>query len=272
MIAYSPTRKQNKIMLDLSSRGLAGWGGDIDGLIKSSLSIGGILRRIDIAVDDEIGYLNRKRILEHLDSGRVVTYWKYLNEHNKRPIGGKSGNDYGETIYVGSRTGESFMRFYNKLFEVQSKYDDISLDELPSHWFRAEIEFKGKRAEAIGKRWGTFDPAKLMIQHIDFKDLDGKSIPPRRREKTADWWSDFLGTKTGHKIQIPAHKKGLEEIEEWLHKQVSGAIALIHEAKGADAIIELFEKGNEKLEKNSHYQRLIKSEHARQKLRDIKAL
>lgn len=53
-------------------------------------------------------------------------------------------SDGGETLYLGSRASELFMRIYNKAAEQGNK------PENPADWIRIELECKGSRAAQIG--------------------------------------------------------------------------------------------------------------------------
>jgi len=90
--------------------------------------------RIDLALDAENEGLKIGTLADETKSGvsglRVKSYSHILSQ------------DSGETLYLGSRQSEQFMRIYNKAAEQMREGD----------WIRIELECKGSRARELGNR------------------------------------------------------------------------------------------------------------------------
>jgi len=92
--------------------------------------------RIDLAIDTKNEGLSI-RYLAKLTRKNLATMPIKAYSHIK-------SSDGGETLYLGSRTSELFMRIYNKAAEQGNK------PENPNDWVRIELECKGSRAAQIG--------------------------------------------------------------------------------------------------------------------------
>lgn len=121
--------------------------------------------RIDLALDarDErlkIGSL-ASAVKHNQDKLRVKTYSHIVSQ------------DGGETLYLGSRQSEQYLRIYNKAAEQQIDGD----------WVRIELELKGSRAHQVGSMLGRVNEAEMattargMVKHLaDFQDANWQRI------------------------------------------------------------------------------------------------
>ncbi|OLY62428.1 replication initiation factor, partial [Leptospira santarosai serovar Grippotyphosa] len=63
----------------------------------------------------------------------------------------------------------------------------------------------------------------------------------------------------GEKIGLPKHETGLQDIDDWLSEQVSGAVFLMSKLFGGEKYYQkLQDKGEPKFERNKKYQNLVK--------------
>ncbi|EMF97789.1 hypothetical protein LEP1GSC123_0923 [Leptospira borgpetersenii str. 200701203] len=74
------------------------------------------------------------------------------------------------------------------------------------------------------------------------------------------WWTNFLKTSEGQSIGLPKNESGLENIDNWLKTQASGAAYLLTEFYGEEYLDEFLKNGKEKFEKNKKYQTILKDE------------
>ncbi len=96
-------------------------------IIVHHATYGDICKRIDLALDVVDSDLDIKTLFRRIDSGKATTKVKTWNL-----ITGNTG----DTLYIGSRQSEQFIRIYDKA--AQKGTDD--------NWKRIEIELKGSRA------------------------------------------------------------------------------------------------------------------------------
>lgn len=103
-------------------------------LVQTVIDAGGSITRLDLAKDLQGVSISLDAIYQALEQGAYSgTARKFAQIHSL---------DGGNTIYVGSRQSEKFIRIYNKA--AQSKIPGAL-------WFRFEIETKGMVARALSK-------------------------------------------------------------------------------------------------------------------------
>lgn len=69
--------------------------------------------------------------------------------------------------------------------------------------------------------------------------------------------------RKGKGIGLPKNETGLQDIDNWLRNQTSGAMYLLTEVYGEEYLEEILEQGKEKFESNKKYQNLLKQEQDR---------
>lgn len=92
--------------------------------------------RVDLAIDTKNEGMSIRTLANYTRKHVAALHVKSFS-HIK-------SHDGGETLYLGSRTSELFMRIYNKAAEQGNK------PENPADWVRIEIECKGTRAAQLG--------------------------------------------------------------------------------------------------------------------------
>jgi hypothetical protein len=111
------------------------WGGSALGIVnprailRNALAMGANVTRIDLAIDSP-RWLDLAFMKQLLDQNEAVTKARDWNL-----ITGRSG----QTLYVGSRTSEKFLRIYDKAAEQR----------VDGHWYRIELECKGDYARGV---------------------------------------------------------------------------------------------------------------------------
>lgn len=101
-------------------------------ILRSTLDAGASLTRLDLAKDAKGSSLSISQIYLNVEAknyrgtARTFSYMK--------------GHDGGQTIYIGSRQSEKFIRLYDKAAQM---------GEMGTHWYRLELECKGAQARAL---------------------------------------------------------------------------------------------------------------------------
>jgi hypothetical protein len=98
-------------------------------VLRNALAMGANVTRIDIAIDTP-RWLDLEGYKDALDRGEAETRARDWNL-----ITGRTG----QTLYVGSRTSEKFLRIYNKAAEQR----------VEGSWYRIELECKGDVARGV---------------------------------------------------------------------------------------------------------------------------
>jgi hypothetical protein len=142
--------------------------------------------------------------------------------HEGRPIKVTyvNGNGGGDTLYLGSRASETYVRIYNKEKEAAT-------DERWKGAIRYEVEFKGERARAVREQvaargYSPWYTANLVVNELNYRGVvlpAGASIPE-------------LPTRV-----LPKPAMGLESSLVWLERQVSPTVRRLLGVVDRDVIL-----------------------------------
>ncbi|EMO87266.1 replication initiation factor [Leptospira noguchii str. 2001034031] len=267
-------------------------------LIHGAIQRKGKFTRIDLAQDDYEGLLDLPLIYEKLKRKEISTrfrgYTKFESPVTLMESGSlfkdpKIGN-HGYTIYIGAFRGSNcFVRIYDKKLQMGEEKCDWPV------WNRVEFQLsqeaadqycnptwnvnpetgeilKGKSRFADPRRATFADRSfpKTAYYYLKFLDPSYKQkqndlghiyleATHKRHWGDCNWWTQFLNVSEGQSIGLPKNETGLEEIDNWLKTQASGAIKLLTEAYGEEYLLEMLKVGQEKMERNPKYQNLLKS-------------
>ncbi|WP_061243333.1 replication initiation factor domain-containing protein [Leptospira interrogans] len=270
-------------------------------LIEDAIELKGKFTRIDLALDDYQGILDLPHIYEKLKRKEVASrfrgYSKFESPFDLVETGSlfrdhKIGK-HGYTVYVGSfRKSNCFVRIYDKKLQVG-----------PSCawpvWNRLEFQLNHDAADQYCNPTWNVDPetGEVLNSNEKFPDPRRAKFEDRSFPKTAfyylkflepaykhrlnglghvcleeihkqywgicSWWTDFLKIAEGEGIGLPKNETGLQDIDNWLRNQTSGAMYLLTEVYGEEYLEEILEQGKEKFESNKKYQNLLKQEQDR---------
>lgn len=259
LLLWNDQRPEMGLHLILPAQALALWQFAPVWLLEIIINNDGKFTRIDLALDDEEKQLSLETIVEKLENGEVQTRFHGFKVHlPETAIGEKIGQISG--ISIGSRQSQSFIRIYDKRQERAKK----GITDLPDHWIRIELETKGDRADALGKKLQhemrhtpqvTF-VASLVLGLIDFKEPSTIDTN-KSRWQTANWWSEFLGTVSKIRITLPKFERTLEQVKDWFsnHIAVMACVVLLNTMQdgqsGYDWLMEAIAAGEERF-KNKH--------------------
>lgn len=190
---------------------------------------GGSGTRLDLAVDD-IGcnYYSVDDVREICDSDRCCTrFRKYRQDVEKDFHGDTSGN----TVYIGKRQSDVFLRVYDKQLEQNSKGESVSYP-----WVRWELELKQERArKAIELLISGCELGELTMGilsnyfRVIVRDNDNVS-----RCSTDSLWERFMAGVSKLKLSDTKVLKSLEKTKRWIVRGVMPSISAIAAAEGGD--------------------------------------
>ena len=140
----------------------------------------------------------------------------------------KKPGGVGETIYLGERSSQMFVRIYNKAAEQLAGGGEV---EFP-HWLRVEAEFKKEKAHAMACRIaseGLVAFAGVLRSHLAFR------VPAESEQRTrwavCDWWLVFLDHAARAPLSLAPAVRTVEAAVAWVARQVAPTLALIANAK-----------------------------------------
>lgn len=216
----------------------------------------GKLTRIDLALDDYKGDLVPfKKIKSDIIKGNIVTKWKSSIEINKRDT---DGNLKGETISLGSRSSNTFLRIYDKALE----------QKIEGVWNRLEIEIKKENAEKVQELLTPYSTSIILkgvlnnyLRIVQPHETDTN----KSRWKTQPYWEKLINGIDKIKLTQKKEEKSIDEKKEWIKKQVGPTMAIVSILEnGDDAFFK--EVINESIDKmKPKHQRIIINEINRKK-------
>ena len=221
---------------------------NIVNLITRLKVIEGKITRIDLAYD-LVNY--KDDILENMiysiRNNLVISKWRTNTLIEKRE--NKTSDLIGRTVNFGSRSSEIFLRVYDKKKQLKA---DVK------NYVRLELEIKGEKAEELETRivenQGNLFFYEILNNYIRFLDNSRTNDKNKSRWPVADWWLDLLETTKSIKLSAKPEKRTIEDMEEWLEKQVATTIATLAIAKGGevDFLYDLIKSGRKRMKPKHH--------------------
>ncbi len=165
-------------------------------LLAEVVNAGGSITRLDLAKDAKNEGINLDAIFQQMDAGKSTgTARTFTQLHS---VGG------GNTIYVGSRQSEKFIRIYDKAAQTGAE---------GALWYRYELETKGMVARALATLLCTSD---AWVNAFDAMASGMVDLP-----QSKDYRKFFLPGVVP--IGIPKLEKKSDR-EKWIEEQVLPAV------------------------------------------------
>lgn len=159
--------------------------------------------RIDIALDLVGGISNPDDIYTEWENKRVNTRAREINQ-----IRGlcKETKRTGNTVYIGNRTGENYLRVYDK--GIERKLDDML-------WSRIELELKGSKAVL----------AAGMIQAQGLPKTARAALDRFVKFPNLEWWAEMLSALPyADERDMVGQSHMTKDSKHWLHTQALPAV------------------------------------------------
>lgn len=239
----------------------------ITGIIKNTKSTMARHKftRIDIAIDDEMDeIINFNQFLNYSEKGNISSLWyKYSLLMEKRIADTET---LGRTLYYGSKKSKLFMRVYDKKLEkinrakVNLQQKEVLLKKNPE-WTRMEVVFREERANMAADYLLIKNEVGLLIRgvlnhYIRFLEPNPDSKnQQKRRWDTAPWWEKVIDDVGKIKLSQRKADRSIEDMQDWIFKQISPTLATILEATEGDMdwLVNVIVRGSSRL-KNKHKQ------------------
>jgi hypothetical protein len=175
------------------------------GFFADLQEMGCTFSRVDWAFDDTDGVLDLDVIEANLLGGHCATRFRgfqRIKAHSTR-----DGAVTGDTVNIGSRTSQMFVRIYNKRLEQIVRGEEV----LHPQWIRTEVEAHDRGADALVKKFCEQGPAavaSVLLHYVDFTEPSKDTNKSRRT--TCSWWLLFLDACEKMELGIAPLVKTLE--------------------------------------------------------------
>jgi len=200
--------------------------------ILDCLTAGGIMKRLDLAINDRAGLLDIPKLKEKYKAGECISCFRNQKGYDSTEKSGKDiPKNTGETIYFGSRSSEVYMCAYQKNYEQYVKNGtDIEDSEIKN---RFEIRMKNERAyyavvDLLAYRDAERTAFSIINRYIRF--VDREENKPKSQWKINPDWALFIG-ENRESIQLTTQPEPytLQKALNWLQRQVAPTIKMVQE-------------------------------------------
>lgn len=210
-------------------------------LVRNSLRDGGIISRLDLAIDERAGAVNMPTISTAILQCQAVTHFK-----TARPVQdfclstGKPAS--GKTWYFGSAQSLRSIRIYDKQAERIGKGEPD-----PGPWIRVEVQTRKTSAVSLAlalARVGLENAGPILRGILDFRERSEESNITRGR--ALPWWDHICSQSAAIKTGLSKIPRSIEAKFYWLSRQCSRAIGQVATVLGVDHIQDLISAGIQK--------------------------
>ena len=211
---------------------------------------GGVMKRLDLAINDMAGILNIPELTEKSMNEECISVFRTFKSYRSGELVQSREQDklgMGNTLYIGSLKSEVYFCIYEKDYEQYVKYG-IPIEETPIK-NRFEIRLKNDRAYYAVKDLLTYQDAErtafdIINRYIRFADKD-------ENKERCDWetsasWQWFLGADRGRlKLTTKPEPYTYQRTLHWLNRQVAPTLKMamkLDKVNGTDYIDTMLEQ------------------------------
>lgn len=189
-----------------------------------ALSAGGVMKRLDLAINDRTGILNIPMLTEKCRQEECISVFRSFKSYRSGELVRKDEKEcMRNTLYIGSLQSEVYFCIYEKDYEQYRKnHIPISEAEVKN---RFEIRLKNERAYYAVRDLLIFDNPeqtafKIINRYIRFVDRDDNR--PRCDWKINDEWAWFISNHRERlKLTTKPEPYTYERTLNWLARQVA---------------------------------------------------
>ncbi|MDE8116847.1 MobT family relaxase [Erysipelothrix rhusiopathiae] len=189
-----------------------------------SLIAGGVMKRIDLAINDKTGILNIPNLTEKCRQEECISVFRSFKSYRSGELVRKDEKQcMGNTLYIGSLQSEVYFCIYEKDYE-QFKKNNIPIEDANVK-NRFEIRLKNERAYyAITDLLVYGNPErtafKIINRYIRFVDRDDSK--PRSDWKLNEEWTWFIGSNREQlKLTTKPEPYSFQRTLNWLSHQLA---------------------------------------------------
>jgi len=228
-IGAGSKRAPKEVHVDLSQELISDWSYEhFQSVTAWVLERKGHFGRIDVAMDDRSGVIDIERIYASVVAGNCVSHFRKSQLVAGLDLG--SGLQTGQTICLGSRQSDTYLRIYDKAAEQRAKEKPVE-----GTWVRWEMEWKDERADAVGLALSVLDHERfqkylvgVFRTAVDFRDCTRADDPKDRYyAPLLDWWKVLTDGMQRAKLEITKAVKKIEDVKQWAEKSLSPMLGLL---------------------------------------------
>ena len=185
---------------------------------------GGVMKRLDLAINDKAGILNIPNLTEKCRKEECISVFRSFKSYRSGELVRHEEKEcMGNTLYIGSLQSEVYFCIYEKAYE-QYKKNDIPIEEAEVK-NRFEIRLKNERAYHALRDLLYYDNPertafKIINRYVRFVDRD--NTKPRSDWKLNEEWAWFIGeNRESMKLTTKPEPYSFQHTLNWLSHQVA---------------------------------------------------
>lgn len=190
---------------------------------------GGVMKRLDLAINDKVGILNIPNLTEKCRNEECVSVFRSFKNYRSGDLVRRDEKEcMGNTLYIGSLQSEVYFCIYEKDYEQYKKNNILIEDAEVKNRF--EIRLKNERAYYALKDLMFYDNPestafKIINRYVRFVDKDDKK--PRSDWKLNDEWAWFIGeNRDSMKLTTKPEPYSFRRTLNWLSRQVAPTLKM----------------------------------------------
>ena len=200
--------------------------------LMDALVDGGVMKRLDLAINDKAGILDIPELTEKCDCEECISVFRSFKSYASGQLIKSHEQDkagMGHTLYIGSLKSEVYFCIYEKAQEQYAKLG-TPLEETPVK-NRFEIRLKNDRAYYAVRDLLTYYDAEqtafsIINQYVRFVDEE----PDKRKNdwKLNDRWAWFIGdNRQSLKLTTKPEPYTLDRTLRWVQRQVAPTLKML---------------------------------------------
>lgn len=185
---------------------------------------GGVMKRLDLAINDKTGILNIPHLTEKCQNEECISVFRSFKSYRSGELVRREEKEcMGNTLYIGSLQSEVYFCIYEKDYE-QYRKNNIPIEDAEVR-NRFEIRLKNERAYyALRDLLSYDDPErtafKIINRYLRFVDRD--DTKPRSDWRLNEEWAWFIGeNREGMKLTTKPEPYSFQRTLNWLSHQVA---------------------------------------------------
>ncbi|BDU80834.1 Cro/Cl family transcriptional regulator [Clostridium perfringens A] len=198
--------------------------------LLDALTDGGVMKRLDLAINDMAGILDIKELTEKCNNEECISVFRSFKSYRSGELVRKDEKiGMGNTLYIGSLKSEVYFCIYEKDYEQYIKLD-IPIDEVKIK-NRFEIRLKNDRAyhaavDLLANRDAEKTAFSIINRYIRF--VDRSNTISRSKWKINDNWNYFIGEgRERLKLTTDPEPYNIHKTLNWISRQVAPTLKAI---------------------------------------------
>lgn len=190
---------------------------------------GGVMKRLDLAINDKTGILNIPHLAEKCRQEECISVFRNFKNYRSGELVRRNEKEcMGNTLYIGSLQSEVYFCIYEKDYE-QYKKNNIPIEEAEVK-NRFEIRLKNERAYHALRDLLYYDNPertafKIINRYVRFVDKD--DAKPRSDWRLNEEWAWFIGENRGSmKLTTKPEPYSFQRTLNWLSHQVAPTLKM----------------------------------------------